>query len=129
VTDLDLPPIREVVLTRPAGSNAGLREALMAARRVGLPEPTLITQPLLSIRALRDGGELPAALRAMDSGDLVVFVSPRAVEFADVVRPLVDWPARELAAVGAATGRALAHAGRPATFLPDSSEDSEGLLE
>ena len=129
MTDLDLPPIREVVLTRPAGSNAGLREALMAARPLGLPEPTLITQPLLAIQPLRNGGQLPAALTAMDAGDLVVFVSPRAVELADAVRPLVDWPAREFAAVGAATGRALAGAGRPATFLPDSSEDSEGLLE
>lgn len=129
MADRDLPPIREVVLTRPAGSNAGLREALVAARPAGVPEPTLITQPLLVIQPLADGGDLPAALAAMDGGDLVVFVSPRAVEVADAVRPLVDWPAREFAAVGAATGRALAHAGRPASFLPDASEDSEGLLE
>ncbi len=127
--DRHLPPIREVVLTRPAGSNAGLREALVAARPAGMPEPTLITEPLLAIQPLAEGGDLPDALAAMTAGDLVVFVSPRAVEVADAVRRLVDWPAREFAAVGAATGRSLAHAGRPATFLPDSSEDSEGLLE
>jgi len=129
VTDPDLPPIHEVVLTRPAGSNDGLREALLAARPAGLAQPTLITRPLLAIQPLADGGELPDTLAAMTPADLVVFVSPRAVEAAGAVRPLVDWPAREFAAVGAATGRALAHAGRPATFLPDSSEDSEGLLE
>ncbi len=129
MVDRHLPPISEVVLTRPAGSNAGLREALVAARPAGMVEPTLITQPLLAIQPLPDGGELPGALAAMTPTDLVVFVSPRAVEAARAVCPLGDWPAREFAAVGAATGGALAEAGRPAAFLPDASEDSEGLLE
>ncbi|MGM0691298.1 MAG: uroporphyrinogen-III synthase [Pseudomonadota bacterium] len=129
MADRDLPPIREVVLTRPAGSNAGLREALVAARPAGLVQPNVITQPLLAIQPLANGGELPDALSAMTPADLVVFVSPRAVEAARDVRPLSDWPASEFAAVGAATGRALAEAGRPAAFLPGSSEDSEGLLE
>ncbi|MFN2381991.1 MAG: uroporphyrinogen-III synthase [Guyparkeria sp.] len=127
--DHRLPPIREVVLTRPAGSNAGLHDALVAARPAELAEPILTTRPLLAIHALPDGGELPAALAAMQPGDLVVFVSPRAVEAAQAVCSLADWPGCPFAAVGAATGRALAQAGCPATFLPDFSEDSEGLLE
>ncbi|MCL7750977.1 uroporphyrinogen-III synthase [Guyparkeria hydrothermalis] len=129
MTDHRLPPIREVVLTRPAGSNAGLQQALLETRPAGCPQPIVTIHPLLAIRPLPRGGDLPDALATMTSADLVVFVSPRAVEAARAVRPLTDWPAREFAAVGAATGRALADAGRPATFLPDSSEDSEGLLD
>lgn len=129
MTDHRLPPIREVVLTRPAGSNAGLRQALLEARPAGCPEPVVTIHPLLAIRPLPGGGDLPEALATMMPADLVVFVSSRAVEAARAIRPLTEWPAREFAAVGAATGRALADAGRPATFLPASSEDSEGLLD
>ena len=125
------PPIREVVLTRPEGSNAELQAALEATRPADgvRPEPFLTTLPLLAIRSLPDGGELPEALAAMRAEDLVVFVSPRAVAAAATWRPLSDWPARHVAAVGAATGRALADAGRQDALLPDGSEDSEGLLE
>lgn len=129
VTERRLPPIGAVVMTRPAGSNADLGEALAEARPEGWTAPALTTCPLLAIQPLPGGGELPAALTTMRPEDLVVFVSPRAVEAATAVRPLVDWPAREFAAVGEATGRALAECGRAATFLPVSSEDSEGLLE
>ena len=126
-----LPAIREVVLTRPDGSNAELQAALEAARPAAAGEdgPALTRLPLLAIRALPDGGELPAALAAMRADDLVVFVSPRAVSAAARWRPLSEWPARHVAAVGAATGRALADAGRDDALLPNGSEDSEGLIE
>ena len=123
--------IREVVLTRPEGSNTELREALSAARPADFdgPGPTFTTLPLLAVRPLPGGGELPQALAAMQPDDLVVFVSPRAVAAAGAVRPLADWPAHHVAAVGAATGRALAAAGCPDALLPAGSQDSEGLLE
>lgn len=129
MADRDLPPVREVVLTRPAGSNAGLLEALGDARPAGMAMPTLTAWPLLAIRHLPGGGQLPGALAAMTPDDLVVFVSPRAVEAARAACPLIDWPGCPFAAVGAATARALEDAGRPPAFLPDASEDSEGLLE
>ncbi|MCL7745012.1 uroporphyrinogen-III synthase [Guyparkeria hydrothermalis] len=126
-----LPTIREIVLTRPEGSNAELREALTVARPADLdgPAPALTTVPLLAIRALAGGGGLPQALAAMQPEDLVVFVSPRAVSAAAEVQSLADWPARHVAAVGEATGRALAEAGREDVLLPAGSQDSEGLLE
>ena len=126
-----LPPIREIVLTRPEGSNAELQAALEATRPVEVdgPEPVLTPLPLLAIRRLPGGGELPQALAAMRPDDLVVFVSPRAVAAARRLRPLAEWPARHMAAVGAATGKALAEAGRGDALVPDGSEDSEGLLE
>ncbi len=127
----DLPPIREIVLTRPEGSNAVLREALAAARPA-LPlnvEPEMTVRPVLAVRPLPDGGQLPEALTQMQPEDLVVFVSPRAVDVAEAVRPLREWLPRHVAAVGVATGRALAAAGRTDAVLPDGSEDSEGLLE
>lgn len=123
-----LPVIREIVLTRPEGSNAELREALAVTRPAGF-EPVLTTVPLLAIRPLPDGGELREALAAMQPEDLVVFVSPRAVSAAVGVLPLVEWPTRHVAAVGTATGRALAEAGREDVLLPAGSQDSEGLLE
>lgn len=131
VADRHLPPIHEIVLTRPAGSNAGLHEALEAARPDGAPDPgpILTTLPLLLIRPFADGGELPAALAEMRPEDLVVFVSPRAVEAAAAIRPPADWPTRHVAAVGRATATALAAAGREDVVLPEGSEDSEGLLE
>lgn len=126
-----LPAIREVVLTRPEGSNVELRAALAAARPDDWDrnDPALTTLPLLAIRPLPNGGELPEALAAMRPEDLVVFVSPRAVAAAAEVRPLPDWPAAQVAAVGAATGRALSDAGCREALLPDGSEDSEGLLD
>mgnify|MGYP006289088403 CR=1 FL=1 len=123
--------IREVVLTRPEGSNADLRAAIEAARPADLegPSPSLTDLPLLAVGPLPGGGELPEALAAMRPEDLVVFVSPRAVAAAAEVRPLPEWPTAQVAAVGAATGRALTEAGCREALLPAGSEDSEGLLE
>ncbi len=127
MTDGNAAPVERVVLTRPDGANDTLRAAI---RELFPPGRSIASSeyPLLRIRP-RDPGELLAALRAMRPSDLLVFVSPRAVSMAAAVRPLSEWPEARVAAVGEATGRALAEAGRPADFLPDGSEDSEGLLE
>ncbi|MGM0517463.1 MAG: uroporphyrinogen-III synthase [Pseudomonadota bacterium] len=122
-----LPPVAQVVLTRPAGANDALRAALEAARPAGL-EVDRHDLPLLAIRPASDSAPLRDALGAMRPSDLVVFVSPRAVEMAAACRPLAEWPEARLAVVGRATGEALARAGRPAEFLPEGTEDSEGLL-
>lgn len=117
-----------MVLTRPEGSNAELQAALEAARPDEVAGPHLTRLPLLAIRRLPGGGDLPQALAAMHADDLVVFVSPRAVTAAAELCPLAEWPARHVGAVGAATGRALSVAGREDVLLPTDSEDSEGLL-
>ncbi|MFP4639641.1 MAG: uroporphyrinogen-III synthase [Guyparkeria sp.] len=127
MTQGNADPVDRVVLTRPEDANHSLRAALLEARPPRMPA-TFSDYPLLRIRP-RDPGELLDALAAMRASDLVVFVSPRAVSMADAVRPLEEWPEARVAAVGEASGRALAEAGRPADFLPDGSEDSEGLLE
>ncbi|MBN2872763.1 MAG: uroporphyrinogen-III synthase [Halothiobacillaceae bacterium] len=126
-----LPAIDEVVLTRPEGSNASLQAALEAARPAGVDgrRPTWTALPLLAVRPLPDGGELPQALAEMGPEDLVVFVSPRAVAAAAGVRALADWPIRHVAAVGESTGQALTGEGRPDALVPAGSEDSEGLLD
>ena len=125
--DRRLPPVERVVLTRPAGANEALRDALESARPAGVAA-TLHDLPLLAIRPAAERAPLDDALEAMTPSDLVVFVSPRAVEMAAARRPLADWPPARFAVVGRATGETLARAGRPAEFLPRGSEDSEGLL-
>ncbi|WP_372591370.1 uroporphyrinogen-III synthase [Guyparkeria sp.] len=127
MSDGNAAPVDRVVLTRPEGANDALRAALLAARPPSM-SAAFCDYSLLRILPL-DPGELLAALAAMQASDLVVFVSPRAVSMAGAIRPLHEWPGARVAAVGEATGRALAEAGRPADFLPDGSEDSEGLLE
>jgi uroporphyrinogen-III synthase len=122
-----LPPVARVVLTRPAGANDALRAALEATRPAGMTVDRH-DLPLLAIRPASDTAALREALGAMRPSDFVVFVSPRAVEMAAAFRPLAEWPAARLAAVGRATGEMLARAGRPAEFLPEDTEDSEGLL-
>ncbi|MDG4868314.1 uroporphyrinogen-III synthase [Guyparkeria sp. 1SP6A2] len=123
-----IPPIAEILLTRPEGSNDALRHALETLRP---PGATLRLRdfPLLVIRPARSPAPLLDALAAMRPGDVTVFVSPRAVSMADAIRPLREWPPSRVAAVGAATAQALQEAGLTAEFLPRSSEDSEGLLD
>lgn len=122
------PPVTEILLTRPVGSNDPLREALEALRPAG-PAVGLRDFPLLMIGPPRSPAPLLDALAAMQPGDVTVFVSPRAVQMANAIHPLPDWPPSRLAAVGAATAQALREAGREAEFVPRSSEDSEGLLD
>ena len=109
-----------VVLTRPAGRNAGLAHALQAA---GL---AVIDAPALAIERLDT--PLPPLL----PGDLCVFVSRQAVDACCGSRAGRDW-LREtrVAAVGAATAQALlAHvpAARILAPGPDVPPDSESLL-
>lgn len=122
------PPVTEILLTRPVGSNDPLREALEAFRPAG-SAVGLRDFPLLMIGPPRSPAPLLDALATMQPGDVTVFVSPRAVQLANAIRPLRGWPPSRLAAVGAATAQALREAGRAVEFVPRSSEDSEGLLE
>lgn len=60
---------------------------------------------------------------------LLVFTSPRAVEFGLPQVPASALQSASIAAIGAASARALAAAGRPADIEPDSGYSSEALLE
>ncbi len=122
------PPVTEILLTRPVGSNDALRDALEALRPAGTTV-RLRDFPLLVISPPRSPAPLLDALAAMQPDDLTVFVSPRAVQMANAVRPVRDWPPGRVATVGAATAQVLREAGRAADFVPRSSEDSEGLLD
>lgn len=112
-----------VIVTRPAGTAAGL---LLRLRRLGAETVTL---PGLSLRSVPDPVAARAALRAALRGDGLVFVSPAAVKFAWKLLPALRLPARlRLAAVGAATARALRRRGAREVLVPRGSQDSEGLL-
>lgn len=113
-------PYATVVLTRPAGRNTPLADALRAA---GL---TVIEAPALAIERL---DEAAPALRA---GDLCIFVSRQAVDACFDGRAAAPWPdGVRAAAVGAATARALRdHVPVDAILAPGEgvSPDSESLL-
>jgi len=64
----------------------------------------------------------------LTEADWLIFVSPRAVQFADSIRPLADWAAGRVLAVGAATAEALRKAGKTEVEVPLGSQDSEGVL-
>jgi len=116
------PRFDAVILTRPAGRNAALAAALQP---LGIP---VIEQPALAIEPIRSP-EARAALQAIEAGDLVFFVSPRAVEQACALHPLTDWPAVQLAAVGRATAAALREQGAEVVIVPaPGEEESEGVL-
>jgi len=119
-----------VVITRPA-AQAGPLAASVAA--LGLQVQLL---PLLEIHALQgeQQGVMLAALAHLDQHDLVVFVSPNAIDC--VFAHLAAWPAGvALAVVGEGSRLALAAHGvtdanaviyRPAPGVPS---DSEHLLQ
>jgi uroporphyrinogen-III synthase len=111
---------RVVVVTRPAAQAAPFA-ALVAAAGA---EPLLL--PTLEIVTV----ELDAAARGRlvpDSFDWTIFTSTNAVEasLAQLPRP----SRTRVGAVGRATARALERRGIPVAAVPNTTSDSEGLLE
>ncbi len=103
-----------MLLTRPPGRNEATAALLAGAEVVELP-----------LIALESTG---AALPAPSPGDLLVLTSARAVaELSRRLEPAALSGCR-VAAVGPATARALAAAGRPADIVPARAL-AEGLLE
>jgi len=109
-----------VLVTRPEQQAAPLCRLLEAsgARAFRLP--------VMDIRAVGDVNEIRGRLAAHERIDLAIFTSANAVKFGAAL--LEGKPSVPLAAIGSATARALAAAGRHVALTPVEGSDSEGLL-
>jgi uroporphyrinogen-III synthase len=116
-------PLRNVtvVITRPAGTAGPM------SRRVrklgGIP----VSVPGLSLRATEDASAVDVHLRQALEGDVLIFTSPAAVRFAADVLPLAT--RATVIAVGRGTARALRTANLPDARFPETSQNSEGVLD
>ena len=121
------PPSPLIALTRPAGGNQRLAAAIYAR----LPQARLIDCPLLRFAPPADPAVALARIDHIAPGDWLIFVSPRAVQFTNALRPLNRLPACHWAAVGAATQAAVqaAFPTVPPVLVPHTTQDSEGLLD
>lgn len=116
-----------IALTRPDGGNARLAAQIMAQ----CPACRVIDWPLLAIETAPHAAEMRLQMAAIAEGDWLIFVSPRAVRFAQALMPLAQLSARYWAAVGQATATALQDClgvDPPEIIMPDTTQDSEGLL-
>lgn len=112
-----------VIITRPSGTAAGLHRRLrgLGAETVALPCQRLC--------AADDAAQARRVLRAALRGDGLVFVSPAAVRFAWRLLPGLRLPRRlRVGAVGRATAAALRRRGVAEVVVPQTRQDSEGLL-
>jgi uroporphyrinogen-III synthase len=114
-----------VLVTRPRHQNERLCELIRAAGG----EPVVF--PLIEIVAPSDPDALRRLLARLDEFDLAIFVSANAVEHGlAAMHACGAWPARlRVAAVGAATARALRERGFTDVIAPVQRFDSESLLE
>ena len=119
-----------IVVTRPAAQADALAAMIQTAGGV----PVLF--PTIDIAVLTDPRELDAALGALASFDLVIFVSANAVEqaFARLAACGLSWPVHlRAAATGPATAAKLAAQWLPtlpphSVIHPPTRFDSEGLI-
>jgi len=110
-----------VLVTRPAGQAEGLCRLIEDAGGRAIPFPTIAIAPVADPE--------PARQRLAQDWELVIFVSRNAVEQALPLCPGGRLPGtRRLAAVGAATAKALAEAGGAPDLVPAGRFDSESLL-
>jgi uroporphyrinogen-III synthase len=114
---------RSVLVTRPEGVAERLAKLLHDAGGEA------ILLPAIEILPPEDPEQLDALIGRLDGFDLAVFVSPTAVAKAcAAVAAKRPWPARlRIAAVGAATARALLAAGFTQVLAPQRRGDSEAL--
>lgn len=115
----------DVMVTRPAHQAQPLFDALVA-------RGAAVTRfPVIAIGPAPDPDALDQALDRLPDTDLVVFVSPNAVDalFRRLSERGQAWPAgAEVATVGHGTARALAAWNVSATVVPSRGYDSEALL-
>ena len=110
-----------VLVTRPAGQSEPLCRLIESAGGRALPFPTLEILPAADLEGAR-------ALLA-EPWHLMVFTSRNAVEHALALGFDGRWgQAERLAAVGKATGLALAETGRAPDLVPPERFDSESLV-
>ncbi|MBM3117665.1 uroporphyrinogen-III synthase [Jeongeupia naejangsanensis] len=113
---------RRIWVTRPQ-AQAGTLATLIEAQG-GIA----VRQPLLDIIPPADPAPFATALAALDGFDLVVFVSPTALDltFAQLGR---DWPATvPVAVVGPGSAARALELGATTVISPPLQHDSEGLL-
>ena len=115
---------RRIVVTRPAQQAAHLCEQLVAAGARPVRFPVLEITPVEDVTPLQD------AAIALDGFDLVVFVSPNAVELAlATMLAHRTWPPHVRAgAMGLSSEAALAKHGVAQIIAPRDRFDSEALL-
>ena len=114
---------RGILVTRPAHQAEGLCALIEAAGGRALRFPVLEIRPAADVAAVQAG------LGRLAESDLAVFVSANAVNCTlDTLAPR-PWPADvRIAAVGAATARALEDRGLHVTHCPETGFTSEALL-
>ncbi|SEP01319.1 uroporphyrinogen-III synthase [Aquisalimonas asiatica] len=114
-----------VLVTRPAHQAEPLCDALAARGAV-------VTRfPVIAIGAAPDPRALDRGLDRLGDADLVIFVSPNAVDalFRRLNERRLSWPdGVRVATVGRGTARALAARDVTATVVPADGYDSEALL-
>lgn len=109
-----------ILVTRPE------QQAMPLCRLLEAHGAHTLQLPALDIKAVGDQRALSARIGALEGFDLIIFTSANAVRFGaallDQKRDL------QLAAIGAATARALDQAGYRVAFTPGDNPNSEGLL-
>jgi uroporphyrinogen-III synthase len=109
-----------ILVTRPE------HQAMPLCRLLEAQGAQTVRLAALEIRALGERRALSAQIGALESFDLIIFTSANAVRFG---APLLDQKRDlQLAAIGAATARALNQAGYRVAFTPGETPNSEGLL-
>lgn len=112
---------QRIIVTRPAAQAEGLCRAIAAGGGSAL------RLPLQAIAALDSAPALAAALN--QAPHWAIFTSPNAVQQALTQVPqTARWPS-QIAAVGAASAQALAHAGLAVSLPPAAPYTSESLLQ
>jgi len=113
-----------VLVTRAAHQAATLCRLITA--RDGKP----LCFPSVEITDPPDTAQVAEQLAHFADYDIAIFVSPNAVLWGIKLSPEQKLPAGvALAAVGKRTAQTLAESGYPVDVVPESSFDSEGLLE
>ena len=112
-----------VIVTRPSAS------AVPVVRQVRALEGEPIRLPGVALRTIADAAAARRELSKAQTADLVIFSSPAAVSHAWTLCPSLRFAARVgVAAVGAATARALRRRGVRTVLQPPEQQDSSGLL-
>lgn len=88
-----------------------------------------IIQPARKFRKRSLGSSELSDLNALGEPLLLIFTSPRSVDFGLPQLPLTLVAGAKIAAIGPATARALAAAGKRVDFEPEGGFTSEDLLE
>lgn len=115
---------RGILVTRPAHQAATLCGLIETAGGRAVPFP------VLEIRPATDALAVQAGLARLADYDLAIFISANAVQYTLGALAPRSWPAGvEIAAVGAATARALESRGLAVAYCPTAGFTSEALLE